>query len=190
MFFTRFAAAFTLGSALFAAAAPTPRALDVGSEVTSILGDLQGVTNAVLPEICSSSALTEITEETALPLVQKLADALTTASSSLTGLTSSANSTAGGLLGRDGKEEVAQLLNTVISDATNTLNPIVGELQKIPAVKELLTTLSPVLNTVLSTVDSLLPGVLSLVSGLLGPVLDVLKGLGLGNLLGGLLGGL
>ncbi|KIY64348.1 hypothetical protein CYLTODRAFT_446046 [Cylindrobasidium torrendii FP15055 ss-10] len=187
MFFTRFAAAFTLGSALFAAAAPTPRALDVGSEVTSILGDLQGMTNAVLPEI---SALTEITEETALPLVQKLADALTTASSSLTGLTSSANSTAGGLLGRDGKEEVAQLLNTVISDATNTLNPILGELQKIPAVKELLTTLSPVLNTVLSTVDSLLPGVLSLVSGLLGPVLDVLKGLGLGNLLGGLLGGL
>ncbi|KIY64349.1 hypothetical protein CYLTODRAFT_105333 [Cylindrobasidium torrendii FP15055 ss-10] len=186
MFFTRFAAAFTLGSAVFAAGSPSPspRALDVGSEVANILEGLHNVTDTVLPAI---AALVDITEATVFPLIQDLADALTTASDDLDNLTSTPTE---GLVGRDGKEEVAQLLNIIISDVANTLNPILGDLQQIPAVSELLTTLGPVLNTALKALDFLIPGVVALVSGTLGPVLDILKNLGLGDVLGNLLGGL
>ncbi|KIY64356.1 hypothetical protein CYLTODRAFT_425286 [Cylindrobasidium torrendii FP15055 ss-10] len=185
MFFTRIAAVFAIGSTLFAAAAPTPCARDleveveVEVEVSDILNDLLDVTSSVLPQL---SAVTDITEGTVLPLVQKLTDALQTASDDLAGL--SAPSSGAALASRDGQEEVAQLLNTILSDVGNTLNPILGDLQKIPAVAELLKTLSPVLHTVLGAVEALLPGVLALVSGLLGPVVDVLHDLGLGGVLG------
>ncbi|KIY61135.1 hypothetical protein CYLTODRAFT_495390 [Cylindrobasidium torrendii FP15055 ss-10] len=185
MFFTRIAAAFAIGSTLFAAAAPTPCAreleveVEVEVEVSDILNDLLDVTTSVLPEL---SAVTDITEATVLPLVQKLTDALQTASSDLHGLRMP--DTGAILASRDGQEEVAQLLNTVLSDVGNTLNPILGDLQKIPAVAALLKELNPVLHTVLATVETLLPGVLALVSGLLGPVVDILHGLGLGGVLG------
>ncbi|KIY66338.1 hypothetical protein CYLTODRAFT_444765 [Cylindrobasidium torrendii FP15055 ss-10] len=218
MFFSRVAAAFTMGSALFASAAPTPYArgveVDVKVQVSDVLNELISVTSSVLPQL---SAVTDITEETVLPLVQQLTDALGSAASALGGIpgapsvsgassavagatsaagsvvssatsvassaVASATSATSTITSRDGKEEVAQLLSTVLTDVSNTLNPILGDLNKIPAVAELLKTLSPVLNTVLTTVDGLLPGVVSLVSGLVGPVVDLLKGLGLGDVL-------
>ena len=53
-----------------------------------------------------------------------------------------------------------------LQDVSDTVNPILADLNEIPAVAELLKTLDPVLSTLLSTVEGLLPGVIALVAGL------------------------
>ncbi|KIY64957.1 hypothetical protein CYLTODRAFT_492708 [Cylindrobasidium torrendii FP15055 ss-10] len=135
---------------------------DAGSVVVSATSQVGSVTSSVVGTVTSVVG-------TATSVVGSSAAVATAGSSSV--------------VARDGQQEVAQLLYTILSDVGRTLDPILGDLQQIPAVNELLVGLSPLLYTVLATVDALLPGVIALVSGLVGPVIDLLKGLGLGHVL-------
>ncbi|KIY64960.1 hypothetical protein CYLTODRAFT_445671 [Cylindrobasidium torrendii FP15055 ss-10] len=140
--------------------------------------------SAVGSATSAAGSVTSSVVGTATSVLSSATSVVSTATSVAGSAAAPVSTAASEIAARDGKQEVAQLLNTVLSDVGNTLNPILGDLQKIPAVAELLQGLSPVLNTVLTTVDALLPGVVDLVSGLVGPVVDLLKGLGLGDVLG------
>ncbi|KIY63271.1 hypothetical protein CYLTODRAFT_426235 [Cylindrobasidium torrendii FP15055 ss-10] len=187
MLFTRLAAAFALvGPALAYVAAtspsPSPRALDVESEVINILEGLRNVTDTVLPEIIAIAP--GFPDEMFYPLLDNLEDALTTTADNLKILASTPTQVSAGSPEKGGSVVIDVLgacLDSLVKIVDSVFQPL-SQGWEIPAASMLLTTISPVLYTMLEELDALLPGVVSNAAETLGR--DVLQDLGLGDVFG------
>ncbi|KAF7296341.1 hypothetical protein HMN09_01104200 [Mycena chlorophos] len=184
MFTLRFVSLFLLASTSLVAASPAPVAQpepvavaavekrQSTSSIEGVLTTLQSSLSAPLGDIMSLSKGGNATDANLAPLIENVVDALNTASSSMSGLSSSRK--------RQSDSDIASLVAGIVTDITDALSGLLGEASSIPDLGTYLGSIDAALSQVLNGLETLLAGVLTLVADLLVDVAGLLEQLALG----------
>ncbi|KAL5529899.1 hypothetical protein ACEPAF_6156 [Sanghuangporus sanghuang] len=188
MLFTRiipfFAMSLTFGSLALSgpAAAGTELTKRDNADIEQVFTTLKTSTDSILPQIQSAAASGNATDDNVTPLITQLVSALNSASSSLSGLSSSSRT----LNKRQSDSDIATLVAGIIEDISGALEDLVGDAASIPDLGVLFSGIDAALAEVLTGLEILLSGVLQLVADLLTDVAGLLNQLAFGLTLGAL----
>ncbi|KAL5487512.1 hypothetical protein ACEPAI_5620 [Sanghuangporus weigelae] len=188
MLFTRiiplFAMSLTFGTLALAGPAATNIELIKrdNADIEQVFTTLKTSTDSILPQIQSVAASGNATDDNVTPLINQLVSALNSASSSLSGLSSSSRM----LNKRQSDSDIATLVASIIGDISTALEGLVGDLASIPDIGVLFSGIDAALAEVLTGLEILLSGVLHLVADLLTDVAGLLNQLAFGLTLGAL----